>query len=277
MMNKALGIFVTLLLCVMPLRAQLQLPDSTRQTHFVTRTTMYGAGMANMYDTYLSPQEYKGVEVRVSRETMRMTRWAEGRLSLQNFLQGYVNYTHNRVDNNNMLGAQVNWSYGLHYHFPLTENFRLLAGGLTDLNGGFLYNLRNGNNPASARAYFNLDASVMAVWDVKVKRYPIRLRYQLNVPVMGVMFSPHYGQSYYEIFSLGNAAGVVKFTSLHNQPSLRQMLTADLPVGRMKMRLAYLWDAQQSKLNDIRTHAYSHIFMVGIVKEFYSLKKPRKH
>ena len=117
----------------------------------------------------------------------------------------------------------------------------------------------------------------MAVWDVKVKRYPIRLRYQLNVPVMGVMFSPHYGQSYYEIFSLGNAAGVVKFTSLHNQPSLRQMLTADLPVGRMKMRLAYLWDAQQSKLNDIRTHAYSHIFMVGIVKEFYSLKKPRKH
>lgn len=275
MKNKLLGIGAVLWFCALPLQAQLQLPDSARQTHFVTRTTMYGVGAANMYDTYLSPQEYKGVEVRVARESMRMTRWADGNLSLQNFLQGYVNYTHNRVDNNNMLAAQVNWNYGLHYHIPLTDNFRLLAGGLADLNGGFLYNLRNGNNPASARAYLNIDASVMAVWDVRIKRYPIRLRYQLNLPVMGVMFSPHYGQSYYEIFSLGNAAGVVKFTSLHNQPSLRQMLTADLPVGRLKMRLAYLWDAQQSKVNDIRTHAYSHAFMVGFVKEFYLLKKPR--
>ncbi len=275
MKNKLLGIGAVLWLCALPLQAQLQLPDSARQTHFVTRTTMYGVGAANMYDTYLSPQEYKGVEVRVARESMRMTRWADGNLSLQNFLQGYVNYTHNRVDNNNMLAAQVNWNYGLHYHIPLTDNFRLLAGGLADLNGGFLYNLRNGNNPASARAYLNIDASVMAVWDVRIKRYPIRLRYQLNLPVMGVMFSPHYGQSYYEIFSLGNADGVVKFTSLHNQPSLRQMLTADLPVGRLKMRLAYLWDAQQSKVNDIRTHAYSHAFMVGFVKEFYLLKKPR--
>ena len=276
MKNKDLGIFITFLLLTSPLRAQFQLPDSARQTHFVTRTMMYGVGVANMYDTYLSPQEYKGVEVRVARESMRMTRWTDGNLSLQNFLQGYVNYTHNRVDNNNTLAAQVNWNYGLHYHFPLTENFRLLAGGLADLNGGFVYNLRNGNNPASARAYLNIDASVMAIWDVKIKRYPIRLRYQLNLPVMGVMFSPHYGQSYYEIFSLGNAGGVVKFTSLHNLPSLRQILSADLPVGRMKMRLAYLWDAQQSKVNSIRTHAYSHVFMVGVVKEFYLLKKPRK-
>lgn len=274
--NKVFWIGAILLLSVLPLRAQLQLPDSARRTHFVTRTTMYGVGAANMYDTYLSPQEYKGVEVRVARESMRMTRWVDGNLSLQNFLQGYVNYTHNRVNNNNMLAAQLNWNYGLHYHFPLTDNFRLLAGGLADLNGGFLYNLRNGNNPASARAYLNVDASVMAVWDVKIKHCPIRLRYQLNLPVMGVMFSPHYGQSYYEIFSLGNAAGVVKFTSLHNQPSLRQLLTADIPVRRMKMRLAYLWDAQQSKVNDIRTHAYSHAFMVGFVKEFYLLKKPRK-
>ena len=273
MKNKAFAILAIILLAAMPLRAQLQLPDSARQTHFVTRTMMYGVGASNMYDTYLSPQEYKGVEVRIARESMRMTRWADGNLSLQNFLQGYVNYTHNHVDNNNMLAAQVNWNYGLHYHFPLTDNFRLLAGGLADLNGGFLYNLRNGNNPASARAYLNIDASVMAVWDVRIKNYPIRLRYQLNLPVMGVMFSPHYGQSYYEIFSLGNAGGIVKFTSLHNQPTLRQMLTADLPVGRMKMRLAYLWDAQQSKVNNIRTHAYSHVFMIGFVKEFYLLKK----
>ena len=50
--------------------------------------------------------------------------------------------------------------------------------------------------------------------------------------VMGVMSSPHYGQSPHEIFSLGNADGVIKFTSLHNQPTMRQMLTVDFPVKK---------------------------------------------
>lgn len=278
MIHKLTGIAAGLLLTAGNLAAQTP-ADSTVMndpTRYVTRATLYGVGAANMYDTYLSPQEYRGIEFRLSRESMRMTRWADGNLSRQSFFQGYVNYTHNHVDNNNTLAALVNWNYGLHYHFRLTDRFRLLAGGVADLNGGFVYNLRNGNNPASARAYANLDASVMAVWDLRIKRYPVTLRYQLNLPVMGVMFSPHYGQSYYEIFSLGNADGVVRFTSLHNQPSLRQMLTADLPVGRMKMRLAYVWDAQQSSINHLRTHAYSHVFMVGFVKEFYLLPNKKK-
>ena len=145
------------------LHAQRQLPDSARQTRFITRALTYGVGYSNIYDTYLSPQEYNGIDFRIARESMRMTRWADGRLSLQNYLQGDFAYTHNKVDNNNTLYGLVNWNYGLHYHFPLAHNFRLLAGGLADLNGGFVYNLRNSNNPASARAYINLDASVMAI------------------------------------------------------------------------------------------------------------------
>ena len=53
-------------------------------------------------------------------------------------------------------------------------------------------------------------------------------------------------------------------------------LTADFPVGRARMRLAYLCDLQQSHVNDIKTHAYSHVFMVGFVKEFYLLGNKKK-
>ncbi|GAE18994.1 hypothetical protein JCM6294_1982 [Bacteroides pyogenes DSM 20611 = JCM 6294] len=144
-----------------------------------------------------------------------------------------------------------------------------MAGGLFDANGGFVYNLRNTNNPASARAYANLDASGMAIWHLKIKRYPIVLRYQANFPLIGLMFSPRYGQSYYEIFSVENTSGVVQFTSLHNQPSLRQMLSADFPVGKARMRVSYLADLQQSNVNRIKTHTYSHIFMIGFVKNIY--------
>ncbi|WP_294628583.1 DUF3316 domain-containing protein [uncultured Bacteroides sp.] len=252
-------------------KAQAQ-TDSLQLHRYVTRATLYGVGVTNVFDTYLSPQEYKGMEFRVSRETIRMTRLSDGNVSVQNFFQANIGYTHNRAENNNTFSGLVNWNYGLHYQFRLTDNFKLLAGGLLDVNGGFVYNLRNTNNPASARAYLNLDASGMAIWHLKIRRYPMVLRYQVNLPVMGALFSPHYGQSYYEIFSLGNAGGVVKFTSLHNQPSLRQMFTADLPIGDVKMRFSYLADWQQYKANNIRTHAYSHVFMVGVVKELYRIR-----
>lgn len=258
---------------------QAQLPaeaEGLERSRLVTRATMYGIGVTNVFDTYLSPQEYTGIDFRISRESMRMTKWADGKLSLQSFFQADLGYAHNKADNNNTFSALANWNYGLHYNFPITSNFKLLAGGLADLNGGFVYNLRNTNNPASARAYINLDASGMAIWDLRIKNYPLTLRYQINLPLMGVMFSPHYGQSYYEIFSLGNSSGVVKFTSLHNQPSLRQMLTVDFRVGRGKMRLGYIWDAQQSHVNDIKTHTYSHVFMVGFVKELYLLRNKTK-
>ena len=250
--------------------------DSASRNRLITRATLYGVGYTNVFDTYLSPQEYKGIDFRVSRESMRMTRLLDGNVSQQTFFQADLGYTHNKVDNNNTFSALANWNYGLHYHFPLTGNFKLLAGGAGDFNGGFVYNLRNGNNPAQARAYINLAASGMAIWDLRVKNRPITLRYQLSLPLIGVMFMPNYGQSYYEIFTLGHWNGVVNFTSLHNQPSLRQMLTADVPIGRARMRLAYVWDAQQSKVNDIKTHTYSHVFMVGFVKELYLFRNKKK-
>ena len=210
-------ICTVLLLCSSAMQAQLPATaEGLEQSRLVTRATMYGVGLTNVFDTYLSPQEYTGIDFRVSRESMRMTRWMDGRLSLQSFFQADLGYTRNKADNNNTFSALANWNYGLHYNFPITGNFKLLAGGLADLNGGFVYNLRNTNS------------------------------------------------------------GVVKFTSLHNQPSLRQMLTADFPVGRAKMRFAYIWDAQQSHVNDIKTHTYSHVFMVGFVKELYLLKNKRK-
>ena len=135
---------------------QAQLPveaERLEQSRLVTRATMYGVGFTNVFDTYLSPQEYTGIDFRVSRESMRMTKWMDGKLSLQSFFQADLGYTHNKVDNNNTFSALANWNYGLHYNIPITSNFKLLAGGLADLNGGFVYNLRNTNNPASHALY----------------------------------------------------------------------------------------------------------------------------
>jgi hypothetical protein len=243
--------------------------DSLQANRYVTRSTTYGLGYTNILDTYLTPQEYTGMEGRVARETIRMTKLFDGNISVQNFFQANLSYTHNNAEDNNTFAGLVNWNYGLHYQFRINENLKLLAGGLSDINGGFVYNLRNSNNPASAKVYANFAASGMAIYRFKIKNYQMVARYQANVPLIGALFSPNYGQSYYEIFTLGNSDGVVKFTTLKNQPSIRQMFTFDFPVRYSKIRLSYLWDIQQSKVNQLKTHTYSHIFMVRFVKDLY--------
>ena len=86
------------------------------------------------------------------------------------------------------------------------------------------------------------------------------------------MFSPTYGQSYYEIFSLGHTDDIVHFTSLHNQPSLRHWLTADMKFRSFALRLGYMADMQQSRVGALRTHDYSHTFMIGLVKKLLPVK-----
>ena len=36
--------------------------DPTNRNRIITRATMYGVGFTNVFDTYLSPQEYKGID-----------------------------------------------------------------------------------------------------------------------------------------------------------------------------------------------------------------------
>ena len=64
---KAIMVFIGC--CLFSIYAMGQ-ADSLNANRYITRATMYGAGFTNVYDTYLSPQEYKGVEFRISRETI---------------------------------------------------------------------------------------------------------------------------------------------------------------------------------------------------------------
>ena len=236
-----------------------------------TRATSYGLGFTSLQDTYLSPETYKGWEARFSRETLHQTKLKQGKIWQQTYFQGNFGYTDNRAENNKTATALANWNYGWYYRQPLTHNFDVLMGGVADLNGGFTYNMRNGNNPVSLRAHTSIDASVMALWNLQVRNHPLTLRYQANLPLLGMIFMPHYGQSYYEIFSIGERGGTLKVTTPFSTPSLRQMLSADYPIGKVTLRFTYVWDAQQAHINQIKSHIYSHVFMIGVVKRFQKL------
>lgn len=250
--------------------------DSLKATRYVMRSTLFGVGHNNLFETYLTPLEYTGIEARFLHERMRMTRIMGGKVSTQSIIQVHASMTENPAGNANMYAGLVSWSYALHYQFRLNRHVKILAGPILDLNGGVVYNRRNSNNPAQAKAYGSVGASGMAVYKFRIGKCPLTLRYQADLPLLGAMFSPEFGESYYEIFSLGHGGRNVVFTSLHNSPSLRQMLTLDFPAGSTVIRAGYVCDIRQAKVNNLKSHSYSHCFMIGFVRNMYMLRGKNK-
>lgn len=250
---------ISALMLVLSVKAQ---TDFTREAAW-----QVGIGGLRQQDTYLSPLKYSGLQVSLLRESLRMTHYAKERLSFHTLL--HAEFTSARpvsVAGKNW-GGRIGFDCGWHYNWFPVKGLRLLAGGLVGTDVGFLYNTRNGNNPAQARFNLDLSASVMGIYDFKIRKQKLALRYEANMPFIGMMFSPAYGQSYYEIGE-GRSDHNICVTHPANAFSLWQKLSLDIPVGKLTMRVSYLCDIRQSHVNSIKVHDWSNSFMIGFVSRF---------
>lgn len=260
---------------------QMMLKDSL-QTKCITpirrtlNTTMLAMGSANMYDTYLSPLEYDGFSIKVINERMRGTKWFDYKFFKQQIIEIEFASGQNPARNVREYWGKARYQLGGHYEVYKSSNgaedFNLRAGGFWDINVAGLYNERNGNNPATGRLYTNLNLSIMASYKWNKKA----VRWQIDTPFMGMLFSPKYGQSYYEI-SLGNTVGLVNFASFHNQRALRNFITFDWAFNNYIVRVGYLGDWYQTKVNDIITHHYTHSIVIGFPLEGIMKKKEKTY
>lgn len=247
---------VMLLLIPMLLRA-----EGIETTSFL----MAGAGSNRQLDTYLSPMQYSGYGITVLGGRERMTRMAKGHLSYFTQLQGAFSSTMNPAKTAKELGARVAYDAGWHYNWHPASGLILKAGGLLGADAGFLYNARNGNNPAQGRGSADLSISAGGSYTFKIKKLPLTARYQADMPMVGCMFSPQYGQSYYELWQ-GNRDHNVVFSHPGNALSFRHQLSLDFVFHTTTMRIGYLGDVRQSHVNGIKTHDISHSFVIGYVR-----------
>lgn len=264
MVKKIISLVVLLLMSIVSL-AQ----DTLRSGKVITNAQLIGMGRINQLDTYLSPSEYTGGELRYISHTIRENGTP---ISREIIHQAHLSYTHNQSKRNNNIDGLYNFQYNVLYAIGQWKmgNGTLLAkvGGGIDANLGFVYNMRNGNNPAQAYMNLNLAPVVSAQYSFRLWKRPFRLSYSAQVPLVGIMFTPNFGQSYYEIFSEGNYDHNIVPTTFGVAPSLRQMLTFDFTIHHTTLRLGYLGDFQQAKVNGLKYHTWSNLFMVGIVRKF---------
>ena len=258
----------TILLLCLPLCAAGQREGSdtlaaARPEPVVTNAKMFGAGYNSTQDTYLSPLHYAGPELRYISHTMRRRDDSRWRRLIIN--EGRIAEGESRSENGALLSADYHFAYAvLHAWQICNRRLTIQAGGGGEALAGFLYNTRNGNNPVQARCLLNIIGTVRA----EMQLAKIRLAYEASAPLVGITFSPNYGQSYYEIFSEGHYDHNIVPTTLAAMPSLRHSLTADIPFLNTIWRVGYLGDYRQQAVNNLKQHSYTSALVVGIVHTF---------
>ena len=236
------------------------------------RTLLFGIGRTHQFDTYLSPMEYKGLQVSFMTQSERMTHLLNRHVSFQSTLFGAYSYTENPSETANYMGGRLAYDAGWHYHYSPLPHLNLKGGALIGTDLGFLYNNRNGNNPAQGRFSIDLSLSAGADYTFKLKRLPMRVSYQADLPMLGLMFCPEFDESYYEISQRGVGHDII-CAHPGNALSLRQMLTMDFCLRRVTLRIAYLYDVRQQNARNLKYHDRSHSFMLGFVRHFQLMKR----
>lgn len=270
MKNKVWLIF--LLICpTLFVAAQTDSGDIPLSTN---ESTMIGIGSYNLRDTYLSPGtniNYTGWMARILNDRMKITKLADYKISRQQMINIEFGSTLNRAETANEYAGFVDYSLGYHYRFTElpVPGLKVLTGASARITGGFIYNTRNSNNPVSGKGDIDLNLSAMVIYGFKIKNFPLTLRYQVEMPFAGALFSINKGQPYY-FLSEGDTHGIIRFSSFHNKFAMKNYFTLDIPVANFTIRTGYMNSMYRTHVNGIRTHVLSNAFMLGIVKEFIS-------
>ena len=221
------------------------------------------AGYASIHDSYLTPITYDGMDLAMQYEAMRSIRNDQWLWQLQ--VGADYNLVENDAQNNELhkLMGDITFDMQRQWRQLIAHRVDVSVGPMTQLRAGIIYNNANSNNPVSVRAHWNLGVTAMASMDTQLWRLPVTLRYQAQLPALGVFFAPEYDESYYEIY-LGNHKNLAHLGWWGNRLDMTHYLGADLHLGKTTLRIGYRTRLEHWSVNHLKVHDVTHSFVLGI-------------
>ena len=223
----------------------------------------FGISTLSFLDPYLSPLNYNGFGVIYEYQTCRFLSVQRAYISIQTKFNVETGIALNPQMSSDMLYLGANYGWGLQYHFAPFHGIRFLAGGLLDLDFGMKNVERNINNPVNLDMSTNLNLTGVAKYDIPLRHKTLKLKLALQTPVLGYMFIPKAGASYFEMFDLGNLTDAFHFSSLYNKRGLNSVLTIDVPFNRSVWRFGFKTIDLRYSANDLVFNRSEFSILVG--------------
>lgn len=216
-----------------------------------TKTNTIGISTLSLIDPYLSPLFYSGLGIRYDHKASRFLSLENTRFSTQNKINFVGGLTINPTNTASMTYVGINLDKGLYYHFQQAKGLKLVAGGSWDIDFGYKMVARNINNPVNINLATNLNLSGAAKYDIQMPKRKLKLELAFQSPLLGCMFVPKSGASYYEMFDLWNLSGTTHFSSLHNKRGIQSTFSVDVPFNRTTLHLGVRYETIKYIANEM--------------------------
>lgn len=244
-------------------------PENSRP---LTSTYHVSLGGMSALSTYLSPIMHSGTSAGLGGEWSRRLRCDRYNLSQSYsaaFGMGFLSDPHARSA---MSDVHLALSWHIRRNLSPLPGLAVGLGAGVSAEGGLLYLPRNSNNPVAARVSVDMTLNASAVYAMRIGRLPLRLIEQVSLPSLGVFFSPHYGQSYYEIY-LGERSGLARCGWWGNHFGINNLCAVEIPVCGIRLRLGYALEVRSSLASGINTRITAHQCVLGISTDWINVTR----
>jgi len=227
-----------------------------------TKSNIYGPTILSISDPYLSPLVYTGLGLRWEGDSRKFISAKNDKISFYSKNSAMYGLTLNPEATSSMTYIGFNTSKGLQYHFRVFEDIQFLVGGHWDAEFAFKNVARNVNNPVSFDVATNLNLAALGRYDLLTESRTYRFQWAVQSPIIGCMFVPLVGASYYEMFSLGNLSDAVHLSSLHNKRAFRQLISVDVPYRKSVWRFGLSFYSAKYAAHNLQVFKQSETSLV---------------
>ena len=256
---KKLILFAVLFLCM---QVEAQNTDE-RKYPLTTVTDVAGFSVLNIRDAYLSPLTYSGLGVSFEHKEQKLFSPENTNLSMQGKLNALVGMTINPQSTASINYFGGSYSWGAFYNFGIIDNLQISAGSTVDARFAVKENGRNINNPYNFDVATNINLSAVANYDLSTKRKVLRLSCEIEAPVLGCMFVPEAGISYYQIYELKNFTNAVHFSSLKNKQGFSINTGIEIPFNYSTLKMGMGVNNLKYTANDMVFRLNNYSLFVG--------------